>query len=102
MFQRTTEMVGETREPRMKMYCVLMRVVGGTDVVVAESVYGVHAVRGPATVRTRQEAEELLGWFKKADWAVNAAGRSYYGRDMLLPVKWCIVEIDVPGEFLQD
>ncbi len=86
----------------MKMYAVLMRVVGDKDVVVAESVYGVHAIRSPAMVPTRQEAEELLGWYKKADWAVNAAGRSYYGRDMIQPVKWCIVEIDVPGEFLAD
>jgi hypothetical protein len=38
-------------------------------------------------VRTIQEAEELLGWSKKADWAMNAAGRSYYGRDLLRPVK---------------
>jgi hypothetical protein len=67
MFQRTTGTVTETRGPRMKMYGVLMRVVGDKDVVVAESVYGVHAIRRPATVRTRQEAEELLGWFKKAD-----------------------------------
>jgi hypothetical protein len=86
----------------MKMYGVLMRVVGEPGVVLAEAAYGVHALRRPATVPTRNEAEELLGWFKKADWAVNAAGRSYYGRDMLRPVKWCIVEIDVPGEFLQD
>ena len=70
--------------------------------IVAESVYGVHTVRRPGIVRTGEEAEELLGWFKKADWAVNASGRSYYGRDMLRPVKWCIVEIDVPGEFLHD
>jgi hypothetical protein len=41
-------MITETREPRIKMYDVLMRVVGDQDVVVAESVYGVHAVRRPA------------------------------------------------------
>ncbi len=86
----------------MKMYGILMRVIGETDVVLAEAAYGVHAIRSPATLPTRQEAEELLGWYKKADWAVNAAGRSYYGRDTLRPVKWCIVEIDVPEEFLEE
>jgi hypothetical protein len=86
----------------MMMYGILMRVVGETDVVLAEAAYGVHAMRRPVILPTRDEAEELLGWFKKADWAVNAAGRSYYGRDMLRPVRWCIVEIEVPEDFLTD
>ena len=70
------------------MYGVLMRVVGEEDVIIAESVYGVHTVRRPGIARTREEAEELLGWFKKADWVVNAQAARIYGGDMLRPVKW--------------
>jgi hypothetical protein len=86
----------------MKMYGVLMSVVGDKDVVVAESSTGCTPSDVPPPCAPDRKPKNSSAGFKKADWAVNAAGRSYYGRDMLLPVKWCIVEIDVPGEFLQD
>ena len=86
----------------MKVYGVLRRVVGDKDVVVAESVYGVHAIRSPAIVPTRQEAEELLGWCQKADWAVRR--RPLVLRTGHAPAREVVhrVEIDVPGEFLTD